>query len=115
MEVVSVRTHGFVQLVDKPAEQDHYCVAFGWDESKNEDILRSTRVTFGRRFSQRTLSMQSDFAMLGSHEMVDDVRPRSRSSRVAEPFLADEALYDASGVVNSTVAVGNQQVVSRIS
>jgi hypothetical protein len=48
--------------------------------------------------------MQDDFLVLGTHEVVDDVRSGGIAARVAEPFGTDEALYDGSRIVNSAVA-----------
>ena len=36
--------------------------------------------------------MQSDFLVLGSDQVVDNVRPRRVASRVAEPTLTDVAV-----------------------
>jgi hypothetical protein len=49
--------------------------------------------------------MQDDFLMLGTNEVVDDVRGRGIATRVAEPFGTDETLYDGGWVVYSAVAI----------
>jgi hypothetical protein len=48
--------------------------------------------------------MQNDFLVLGTNEVVDDVRGRSVAAGVAEPFCADETFDDGCRGVDTTVA-----------
>lgn len=48
--------------------------------------------------------MEDDLLMFRANEMVDDVRRRRVSARVAEPFGAHEAFDHGRGVVDATVA-----------
>lgn len=47
--------------------------------------------------------MQSDFAMFGTYQMMDDVRSRSATARVAEPLFANVAHDNSRSIANSTV------------
>jgi len=49
--------------------------------------------------------VQNDFLVFSAHEMVDDVRSRSVSSRITEPLGTDKTFDDRSRGVNATVTV----------
>lgn len=69
-----------------PAKQDDDGIALGGDETKHEDVLASTIVALGRRFSQGALGVKDDFLVLCSNEMVHYVRCRRVTARVAKPL-----------------------------
>ena len=54
--------------------------------------MTSERLTFRYCLSQGTLFVQDDLLVPRLDEMVDDVRCRGVPTRVAEPFVANDAL-----------------------
>lgn len=107
---VSERRREGSEKEDEPAEKDDDGIAFGGDETEGKDVLRSTRVALGCSLSERRFGMQRDLLVLGANEVVNDVRTRGRAARVAEPLVADEALDDAGGVVDTAVAERAERV-----
>jgi len=88
-----------------PTEQDNNRITFGRNEAKHKHVLAATVVALGCGLAEGALGMQDDFLVLGTNEVIDDVRGRGIATRVAEPFGADETLYDGGRVVNPTVAI----------
>jgi hypothetical protein len=52
--------------------------------------------------------MQDNFLVLCTNQVIDDVRRRCITARIAEPLGTDEALYNGSRVVYSAVAIIRQ-------
>jgi hypothetical protein len=90
---------------DSPAEQNDDSVALGGNEPEDEDVLGAARVALGRSLAEGRVGVQGDLFVLGTDEVVDDVRAGRGTARVAEPLVADQALDDAGWVVNAAVAV----------
>jgi hypothetical protein len=54
--------------------------------------------------------MKNDFFMFGADEVVDNMRSGGISAGVAEPFLTDDAFYNRSRIVDTTVTVENTYI-----
>jgi len=58
---------------NSPTKQDNHSITFGGNESQHKNILATTVVAFGSRFTKRTLSVEDDFLVLGANEVIDNV------------------------------------------
>lgn len=59
-----------------PTQENNDSITLGWNESQQEDILRSAVVALRSRLAQRRICMKGDFLVLGSDEVVDNVTSR---------------------------------------
>lgn len=76
-----------------PTKKHNNGIALGWDESKQKDVLAAAVVTLECSLAKGRESMENNLLVLGANEMVDDVRARGVTARVAKPLFACLALY----------------------
>lgn len=88
-----------------PTEKHNDRITLCRDEAEHKDVLATAVIALGNGLAQRTLCVQDNLLMLGSDEMVDNMRGRSIAARVAEPLRADETFHDRGGGVYATVTV----------
>jgi hypothetical protein len=85
-------------------QQDDNRISLGRNKSQDKHVPHTTRVAFENGLTERTIFVEGNFLVLGSHQMIHDVRARGVSSAIAEPFLANVAHHHAAGVVDAAVA-----------
>lgn len=88
------------------AEQYNHRIRFGGYEPKHKDIAHSTRITLEYGLAKGTVGVQGHLTMLGTHQMIDDVRTRCAAASIAEPLLAVVAHNYCGRIVYATIFAG---------
>jgi hypothetical protein len=78
------------------------------DETKDENILGSTVVTFQDCVAERRLGVQLHFFMASADQVVDDMGGRGITTGAAEPLVAAKALDYGAWVVDTAISAHNR-------
>jgi hypothetical protein len=94
-----------------PTQQHNNRLGFGRYETKKKHIARTAVVALQDGFAERTIGMQTDLLVLGTHEMVDDVRAGCVATTIAKPLSTRwvVASNHRCRTMDSTVSIGAVQ------
>ena len=85
-------------------------IAFGGDESEEEDVFDAAVVAFKGCLAQLMLRVERHFFVSRTDKVVYDVGARCATAGVTEPFVARKAFDDAAGRMDSTESVHKPSV-----